>query len=1493
MADEVSKQTIIITAEDNATSTLRSIEATAIGGAKRIESAFVTAETGKIAAAEGTFQAQNALLIKAQGAHTAALARQSAAQTTANEAQVVSATARAEATSAIAKVESDVILGHWAKRAGRVAEFEALSTSYVADAAAAQTAIVEAAEAKKTAKSLSAAAARAAIPAQQTALELAAVEAQIAIFEGKLVAEQATFDSELIATARNAAAKVAAAQAGEIAHTKSVADGVSQRQMILNVGNAAYAASAAETADVVLSKEYAMTAVRTAMTKNAAATQGAIVTASYQQQLITAVANQTAITGAVIVGEEARAAARVKGATKELAAVEAGLAAQKFATDAHASARVAAHVGMVAALAALEDIPKAAVVLSYEEQLKAVVVAQAAQTIAVKAGVEARTLAIATGATQQAAAQAAGMAAMNAALVAGATPAVAQALGLKAASAAMASFEVDAAKALKGAALAAATHGPVVEGWTGRLGSSFLRTGNQARTASDEMVHFLRAAGGFQNLSLSGAATIGSNLGAVGIAAAIATITVTGLLYAVKKFADVAGDVTNLRIGFETLTSRVGESSDAFLNKMRPASMGLVSDMQLMKSTNEAILLGIPVSSDAMAELTRGAVLLGRTMGVDALKSVNSLIEGIGRQSPRLLDNIGIIVRAKEVYKAYADQIGVAVDELTDQDRKTAFLAATLDSIRLKTENLIAPTKTFADSVHQLWIQIVNATKANLDYINIALGGTQLDAEIARLNSASGARYEEVKAIESQVSALKRLQEQRMLDQYKQVVATKGEAPLPEPPPIPESEQTFTQKQVAVLGEFPYIPGIANANQLIAAYRAELDNLKETNFQLAPASEQATRALARFNIATEQIRVLDKARDIELLGKVMYEFYAGDPVREYEDNQKTVAAVNEWVDDALRDREQKVAKLEEVTRRINDTSTPQGEIPRLKELQQSLTPKVPHDTANDRRLADEAKYQEMLDAIRVKAADKWSVEQEALSKTALQHKFDNEIAEAKRRDAGVAAIDNLRLAKDIAIQENTQNMTRGRALNEIETNKLVLEAKSRAFQLSDEESLNLSIANSRARADADLLAATENPPKRKAIEEALQRDIDAIAMKHAATRSIKEIEYAADAAKAISTLKLFSLESDKISAAPPIDPKIKPGAERDLVEKAQQDAVLKIDLDIIAEEYKAAERLALDHYAVEFSQDKATYESKKAALAKYLNDIAIAKAIARLAEQKANAIANALDVARDKDATALKIANAQLVLGAVGGLAQAAIKNSKKAAIANVIISTAIGVMKAWELGPYVGPIMAALIVATGALQIAKINSSDTASSVSGGGTSGNANVPNPTDTSKTVGTGNNTVLGPGAKPWVPPPAPVPPSTNPFHPYPQALVTPPAPAVPASVQPKAVAPPPVVVPALDSAPSASVVNEFSAPTYQAPTYQAPTFTAPIYQAPTIATPRPTATAPDVPAVVHHHAAANYAFTVNAVDARSFKAFIDEPDNRRAIAETYEAHRARV
>jgi len=153
------------------------------------------------------------------------------------------------------------------------------------------------------------------------------------------------------------------------------------------------------------------------------------------------------------------------------------------------------------------------------------------------------------------------------------------------------------------------------------------------------------------------------------------------------EFSKQAARVQDMSRAFTTL-SGTGENAAVAVSKISRAVKGTMSEMDLFKQSNNAMILGVTRNTDEMAEMFKIAQTLGSALGVDTANAVESLITGIGRQSRLMLDNIGIIVKSDEAYKSYAASLNKTVDQLTDSEKKQAFFTAAMESARAKAKEL-------------------------------------------------------------------------------------------------------------------------------------------------------------------------------------------------------------------------------------------------------------------------------------------------------------------------------------------------------------------------------------------------------------------------------------------------------------------------------------------------------------------------------------------------------------------------------------------------------------------------------------------------------------------------------------------------------------------------------------------------------------------------------------------------------------------------------------
>jgi hypothetical protein len=135
------------------------------------------------------------------------------------------------------------------------------------------------------------------------------------------------------------------------------------------------------------------------------------------------------------------------------------------------------------------------------------------------------------------------------------------------------------------------------------------------------------------------------------------------------------------RLGHATdsLSARYGVAGESIVDSIQEVSQHTITRAAAMQQANQAMLLGVARNEEEFERLTKVAIALGRAMGQDAGKSVEDLTIGIGRQSRLILDNLGLMVSAETAYVKYALAVGKSAEDLTEAEKKQAFLNETLE----------------------------------------------------------------------------------------------------------------------------------------------------------------------------------------------------------------------------------------------------------------------------------------------------------------------------------------------------------------------------------------------------------------------------------------------------------------------------------------------------------------------------------------------------------------------------------------------------------------------------------------------------------------------------------------------------------------------------------------------------------------------------------------------------------------------------------------------
>ena len=151
-----------------------------------------------------------------------------------------------------------------------------------------------------------------------------------------------------------------------------------------------------------------------------------------------------------------------------------------------------------------------------------------------------------------------------------------------------------------------------------------------------------------------------------------------GVALLTKEVIGTASELAELgrqsdRVG-ASFTQLWGSEAPDAMAKLRDASRGTISDMDLMLAANKASMLGVGSGVGDLTKLMQVAQERGRAMGLTTAQAFSDIVTGIGRMSPMILDNLGIVTDAEATYKAYASSIGKSAEALTDVEKKQALV---------------------------------------------------------------------------------------------------------------------------------------------------------------------------------------------------------------------------------------------------------------------------------------------------------------------------------------------------------------------------------------------------------------------------------------------------------------------------------------------------------------------------------------------------------------------------------------------------------------------------------------------------------------------------------------------------------------------------------------------------------------------------------------------------------------------------------------------------
>lgn len=223
-----------------------------------------------------------------------------------------------------------------------------------------------------------------------------------------------------------------------------------------------------------------------------------------------------------------------------------------------------------------------------------------------------------------------------------------------------------------------------------------------------------------------------------------AVAAAAGAIYTAKKafdFGKEGAQIIKVRDTFDKLAISIGENSQTILDDLRRATEGMVSDTELMASSNRFLSMGLANTGAEASKLSRIAVTLGAAMGKDASAAMEEFALLLANQSIPRLDTFGIS----------AGRVRTQIQELQaankNMSRETAFMKAVMDEAEASMEKLgdSVPTDPFT--------QFEVNTKNLTDELKI-MAAEGLGPVVAAVNEYITAMKDGAAAVEEKSAAL-------------------------------------------------------------------------------------------------------------------------------------------------------------------------------------------------------------------------------------------------------------------------------------------------------------------------------------------------------------------------------------------------------------------------------------------------------------------------------------------------------------------------------------------------------------------------------------------------------------------------------------------------------------------------------------------------------------------------------------------------------------------
>lgn len=191
-----------------------------------------------------------------------------------------------------------------------------------------------------------------------------------------------------------------------------------------------------------------------------------------------------------------------------------------------------------------------------------------------------------------------------------------------------------------------------------------------------------------------------------GMQALASSAIITGAARVADELLEIGGNAQEARVNLEALTDG---QVDAYMNAVTEGADGMISRLDAMTTTSSALNYGLKLNAEQIGDLAEASTVFADVMGTDTTTAYEQLIDAVGRGNARMLQQMGIVVKGKDLQAEINKQLAANTDLTYSQ-------AAQLAALNLVTEKAnelkaagIGQTGSMADAQERMNARVENA----------------------------------------------------------------------------------------------------------------------------------------------------------------------------------------------------------------------------------------------------------------------------------------------------------------------------------------------------------------------------------------------------------------------------------------------------------------------------------------------------------------------------------------------------------------------------------------------------------------------------------------------------------------------------------------------------------------------------------------------------------------------------------------------------------------